>query len=116
MRWKLVLVTSLLATIIGAGASIGTAYGLLHDTPGRLTTAPDLTLLSTLLMPLAAIILASIFIYRHTSRRRALQAMSTALFAGLLTLAALIAGAIILAKTSAPKPEAPPPPPPRNVG
>jgi hypothetical protein len=40
-------------------------------------SSPGLLVFSTLLLPVAAIVVASIFVYRHTARRRKLQAFLT---------------------------------------
>jgi len=45
--------------------------------------------------PLGALIFASIFVYRHTPRRRALQAASAAVLASLLTLAAFTLASVL---------------------
>lgn len=110
MRWKLVLIASLIATIIGAGATFGIIFGFLGST--RRLATHDMAVLGTLLIPVVAIILASFFVYRHTARRRSLQAMLTALLAGLLTLTTLILGSILFSK---PAPAPTPAPRPRNI-
>ena len=94
MRWKLLLVASLLAAVAGAGAGLGIIYGLLGST--RPVTAPDLPALLALLAPLVVITFTSLFVYRHTARRRALQAAAAVLLAAALTLAALVAGSMLL--------------------
>ena len=101
MRWKLVIIVSLLAALVGTGASLAAAHWLFGATarfavPDLAT--PDLAALSVLLLPLAAVTFASIFVYRHTSRRRPLQAMATALLAIILTLAAFVAAAAFLSR------------------
>ena len=102
MRWKLVIVASLLAALVGTGASLAATHWLLGPSPGfaapNLTT-PDLAASAALLLPLGAITFASIFVYRHTSRRRPLQAIATALLAIMLTLAAFIAAAALLSRS-----------------
>lgn len=94
MRWKLVLIVSLLAALAGAGASLALSHWLLGSTmqlsPARFNTA-DFAALGALLMPLAAATFASIFVYRHTSRRRPLQAIVTALLTVALIVALLFA-------------------------
>ena len=87
MRWKLLVITSLAATVAGAGAWAALAYMLLASavSPRR----ADWLLPATLLLPVAAITYATIFAYRHTARRRKLQAALTALFSLLLTAGAL---------------------------
>ena len=113
MRWKLLLIASLLATIVGAGASFAIAFGF-FGSPKPLAV-PNALAISTLLIPVAAITSASIFVYRHTARRRKLQAMATALLALVLTLAAYFASVIFFAE-SAPKPNPNMVPAPQNIG
>lgn len=93
MRWKLLLVASLLAAIVGAGATLGItlARGSANHPP-----AVDLTTAATLLIPLVVIVIASLFVYRHTARRRLLQAVLAGLSAALLTLAILLACSVLL--------------------
>jgi purine-cytosine permease-like protein len=110
MRWKLLLTASLVATLVGAGAPLGIVLGFSGQTE-RLDK-PDILIMSTLLIPVAAITAASFFVYRHTARRRRLQAMLTALLAMFLTLTILLCGSILLSK---PAPETEPVPR-RNVG
>jgi purine-cytosine permease-like protein len=110
MRWKLLLIASLVATLVGAGAPLGIVFGL--SGPAHQLVEPDIFILSTLLIPVAAIAGAGFFVYRHTARRRRLQAALTVLIATLLTLTILIFGSIFLSKPApitAPAPR-------RNVG
>ena len=111
MRWKLLLTASLLATIVGAGSALALVYGLIRpaDNPAR----PSLVALGALLLPVAAITLTSIFVYRHTARRRRLQAMLTALLASVLTLTIFLLCSVLYTK---PSPAPTPVPSPRNVG
>ena len=109
MRWKLLLAASLLATTVGAGASLLIVFGLLGE-PAIRPDAPGLALLGALLIPIASTVTASIFVYRHTARRRPLQAMATALLSGILTVTALAAGLLLthrVAPTLAPQAPAP---------
>ncbi len=110
MRWKLLLIASLVATLIGAGAPLGIVFGL--SGPANHLIEPSNFILSTLLIPVAAITAAGFFVYRHTSRRRQIQAVLTVLLATLLTLAVLIFGSILLSKPA----PASTPAPRRNVG
>ncbi len=95
MRWKLLIIAALAATIVGACASLALSYGLMGTTE-RIRT-PDLTAIAILAIPVAAITAATIFVYRHTARRRPLQAAMTAMLSILLTLIALVAGTLALA-------------------
>ena len=87
MRWKLLIAASLLAAAAGAGAFYAAEYLL----STLWASAPAWADALLLVGPLGAIIFASIFVYRHTPRRRALQAALTALFGSLVTAAAVLA-------------------------
>jgi hypothetical protein len=90
LRWKLLIAASLLAAVAGVAAVYVAALFLPPPSP------PDWAVRLTLLAPLAAITFASIFVYRHTPRRRGLQAVLTVLFASLLTFLAYMALAALL--------------------
>jgi purine-cytosine permease-like protein len=105
MRWKLLLLASLLATLVGAGATLGIVIGVLGAT--RQLVTPDLAVIGTLLVPVAAVTGASIFVYRHTARRRRLQAMATALLATILTLTIFIISSMLFSKPAPTTPPAP---------
>ena len=86
MRLKLVLLTSLLAAILSAGGAIAillVTLGARGLTLAHLGFRSDtwITIL-TCIPPLASAILAAFFVYRHTARRRKLQAA----LSGILTL------------------------------
>lgn len=87
MRWKLLIVASLLAAVVGAGACFAVAYALSGGSPAWWPAA-------ALVAPLGATAYASVFVYRHTARRRTLQAAATALLALLLMLTALVAASL----------------------
>ena len=95
MRLKLVIAASLLAATLGAGSCIALVLGVFSV---RALSSPGLLVASTLLLPIATIIFASIFVYRHTARRRRLQAFLTAILAALLTIALLIFASILSAR------------------
>ena len=111
MRWKLLIITSLAAAIVGAGGTLGLALGLMGS--ARRPTSLDVYVILLLLVPIAAVFFASFFVYRHTARWRKVQALSTALLSILLTLTLLIAGSMLLAR--APSEQGPPAPPTRNT-
>ena len=92
MRLRLVIAASLLAAIVGAGSCIALVLGVFSV---KALSSPGLLVASTLLLPALAIIFASIFVYRHTSRRRRLQAFLTAILAILLTLALFVSASIL---------------------
>jgi hypothetical protein len=103
MRLRLVLAASLLAAIVGAGSCIALVLGVFSV---KALTSPGLLVVSTLLLPAATIVFASIFVYRHTARRRRLQAFLTAILATLLTLGFFVAASILSARWN---PVQPPP-------
>ena len=93
---KLLIVVSLLAAVAGTGLCFAAAFFVLA--PAKNHQLPGWLALVVLIAPLAATTYASVFVYRHTARRRALQAAATALLALLLTLAALVLGSILMGR------------------
>ena len=89
MRWKLLIAASLLSAAVGTVVCCAAVYYFLS--PSNLYVVVPLALLA----PLGAITFASVFVYRHTPRRRALQAVATALLASLLAFAGLAAWPLI---------------------
>ena len=106
MRLRLVIAASLLAAIVGAGSCIALVLGVFSV---KVLSSPGLLLASTLLLPAAAIVFASIFVYRHTARRRKLQALLTAILATLLTLTFLVTASILSARGNPVEPAQPGP-------
>ena len=104
MRLKLVLAASVLAAIVGAGTCIALVLGVFSL---KALSSPGLLVASTLLLPIATIAFASIFVYRHTARRRKLQAFLTAIIAIILTLAFFITAAILTGRYSQLEPRPP---------
>jgi len=102
MRLRLVLAASLLAAVAGAGSCIALVLGVFTV---KALSSPGLMLASTLLLPAATIIFASIFVYRHTARRRKLQALLTAIIATVLTIALFFCASILSARLSPKLPE-----------
>ena len=86
MRWKLLIAASLLAAAAGAAACCLVVYYLLSP-----SSPPSVVVPLALPAPLGAVTFASVFVYRHTPRHRALQAVATALLASLLAFAGLAA-------------------------
>lgn len=84
MRWKLLLLAPLVATLLGAGVAFGLVWSL-ADHAGRFLRPNGLTW-ATLVWTLLIIVCASFFVYRHTARRRRLQAALTAASATLLSI------------------------------
>jgi len=87
LRWKLLIAASLLTAAAGVGAFYAAEYFLSPLWAGAPGWADALLFVG----PLGAIVYASIFVYRHTPRRRALQAALTAIFGSLLTAAGILA-------------------------
>jgi len=111
MRWKLLLIVSVIASLVGAGAAIAI---ILFLSRAPLSTQPesvDIIALSPLIIPVAIIIVASFFVYRHTARRRKLQAMATALLSAILMLTVFFISMMFLRK----KEEQPPAPQPTKI-
>lgn len=102
MRLRLVIAASLLAAIAGAGSCIALVLGVFSV---KALSSPGLLVASTLLLPAGAIIFASIFVYRHTARRRRLQACLTAILATLLTLALFVCASILSTRLNPQVPE-----------
>lgn len=107
MRLKLVLISALIATVIGASSAIAI---LLFASSGPKPSGP-LFIVATFLLPALTTLLASMFVYRHTARRRKLQAMLTAIIALLLTILFFLLAPIV----TRPKPLQPQPKPAERV-
>ena len=106
MRLKLVFLASFLAAVVGAGSCIALVLGVFSR---QALTNPGLLVLSTFLLPLATIIFATIFVYRHTARRRRTQAFLTLVLATLLTIALFIVTSIITTRRDRMEPVRPGP-------
>lgn len=88
MRWKLLVITSLVATVAGLGVSLGLTLLALRA-GGRFNFAHPAVVAAELIMPVAALA-GGLFVYRHTARRRKLQAGLTAALILLLQTAVLL--------------------------
>jgi hypothetical protein len=110
MRLKLVFICSILAALIGSGASIGVVLAIFSSLQPM--SSPDLLVIAALLLPLITCLVATIFVYRHTARRRKLQALLTAIMSILLSLAILIIASVVTARL---KPLQPPLQEPRTI-
>jgi hypothetical protein len=104
MRLKLVIAASVLAAVVGAGSCIALVLGVFSV---KALSNPGLLVASTLLLPIATITFASIFVYRHTARRRKLQAFLTAIIALLLTLGLFISASILSSRGNLLEPRPP---------
>jgi len=110
MRLKLVFIASLIAAIVGAGAAIAIVVFVLASLDS--ITSPGLLVAATYLLPITTIFFAAMFVYRHTARRRRLQAALTVLISLVLTLTIFVVASMLTAR---PNPQAPAQPQ-RNVG
>jgi hypothetical protein len=108
VRWKLLIITSLVAAILSAGGIYALVY-LMEGWSRPLSAQPGL-IAGVIGSPLLLGILATIFVYRHTARRRKLQAMLTALISIILTVAVLIFAQIFLSRPADGRRELPPTP------
>lgn len=111
MRLKLVLIASFVSAVVGSGASIAIILGKFSSLQGL--SAPDLLVASTFILPIATVVIAAIFVYRHTARRRKTQALLTGILGVFLSLAILILASLL---TSRATPSEPPQVTPGNVG
>ncbi len=93
MRLRLVLLAALLAAIAGAGSCIAIVLAVFSSL--KPVSRPGLLVSLTFLLPVAAVLLASNFVYRHTARRRKLQAFLTAILAIIISLCLLVFASII---------------------
>ena len=103
MRLKLVITSSLVAATIGAGSAIAIILWVFSSL--NPITTPGALVLATFLLPAGAILLASIFVYRHTARRRKLQVALTVIISLVLTIAFFVIGTIVTARLKPITPE-----------
>jgi purine-cytosine permease-like protein len=96
MRLKLVFLSSIVAATVGAGCAIAIILSVFSSL--KPITAPGLLVLATFLLPAGALLLASIFVYRHTARRRKLQAALTVIISLILTIAFFVLGSIVTSR------------------
>ncbi|MGH9907779.1 MAG: hypothetical protein ACRD8U_19600 [Pyrinomonadaceae bacterium] len=112
MRLKLVLIASLVAALLGSGASIIIILGRFSSL--KILSTPDVLVAATLALPVTTVLLAAVFVYRHTARRRKTQALLTGILGAFLSLAVFITASILTSRTSPTQP--PQPTLPTNVG
>ena len=103
MRLKLVFISSAVAATVGAGSCIAIILWVFASLNPIKT--PGLLVLATFLIPAGAIALAAIFVYRHTAKRRKLQAALTVLVSLILTIALFVVGSIATKRRSPAEPE-----------
>jgi hypothetical protein len=98
MRFKLILIVSMVVSIVG---SAGTAF-LLYVSFGSIefTRPRGFWLISSCVMPAILVLTGGFFVYRHTARRRALQAMLTIVISVFIILSLFLASVLILRRPS----------------
>jgi heme/copper-type cytochrome/quinol oxidase subunit 2 len=107
MRLKLVFISAFVAAILGAGSASAIIISATSSLKGL--TRPGLLVISSNLLPVLAILFTSIFVYRHTARRRKLQAILTAILAILLTILFFVIASIVTARRQPVQPDSRPP-------
>jgi hypothetical protein len=106
MRLKLLVAVSLLASVLGAGSCIA-ILAFVFSSSRPFAPPPSLVAAATFLLPAATIIFASVFVYRHTARRRRLQAVLTVLLATVLTLSFFLLATFLSARKEPKEPARP---------
>jgi hypothetical protein len=94
MRWKLVVIASLVAALLACGLWAGLVIAIFGS--ARALARNDWLLFSTMILPLAIAAYSGIFVYRHTARRRKTQATLTVVLALLLSMVAYLTAWTIL--------------------
>ncbi len=82
MRWKLLVLASVAAAVLGVG--IWSLFAIIFFGTARELARHDWILLMSALIPLVISAYAGVFVYRHTARRRKTQATVTIALALLL--------------------------------
>jgi len=102
MRWKLFVLVSVAAALVAL--TIWSALTIALFGSARAMARSDWRLLVSLVIPLGMTIFAAVFVYRHTSRRRKLQALITTGLTLVLTGAAyLVASTVFVSRLYIPK-------------
>jgi len=103
MRLKLVFTSSVVAATVGTGSAIAIILWVFSSL--KPVATPGLLVLSAFLLPAGAILLATLFVYRHTARRRKLQAALTVIISLVLTIAFFVIGWIVSSRINPIQPE-----------
>jgi len=85
MRWKLLVLVSFVAALVGVG--LWSAITIAVFGSARVMAQNDWLLLCSLVIPLSVTFYAGMFVYRHTSKRRKLQALIATVLVLVLTAA-----------------------------
>ena len=89
MRWKLLVTTSVAAALVGVSLWCVLAIGVFGS--ARALARNDALLLASVVIPLAVAGSGGFFAYRHTARRRKMQALITTLLSIFLALVVYLA-------------------------
>ena len=93
MRWRLLITTSVAAALVGFAVWCAVTIGVFGS--ARALARNDVLLLASIVIPLAVAGSGGFFTYRHTARRRKLQAVITALLAIFLTAVLYLAASVL---------------------
>lgn len=93
MRWKLIILASLVAAVIGFG--LWCAITITFFGAAAKLARHDWIFFASLLLPIGMPILGGVFVYRHTARRRKTQAIITAALGILLAIFAYFAAGVV---------------------
>jgi uncharacterized membrane protein len=93
MRWKLLVFASIIAGLLSV--TLWSMFAIIIFGSARVLAQEDWRLLCSLVIPIAIIAFASTFVYRHTSKRRKLQAFLAAMFTLVLTLVFYVVGSSV---------------------
>jgi len=94
MRWKLLVLVSLVAALLALGLWSAFTIGVFGS--ARVLAQNDWLLLCSLVIPLGVTAYAGVFTYRHTAKRRKLQAALTAILVVVLILASYVIASMLL--------------------
>ena len=93
MRWKVIILVSAAAAILGCFLWCGLAIAVFGSASAL--ARHEWLFAASLLIPLSLIAFAGTFVYRHTARRRKSQALITALLSLFLTPAVYMTASVI---------------------
>ena len=94
MRWKLLVLVSFVAALLALG--LWSAFTIAVFGSARALARNDWLLLFSLVIPLGVTAFAGVFVYRHTAKRRKLQAVLTAILMAVLTFATYMIASMFL--------------------
>lgn len=91
MRWKLLVLVSLVAALLALG--LWSAFTIAVFGSARVLAQNNWLLLCSLAIPLAVAAYTGLFVYRHTAKRRKLQALIAIVLVLILTAASYLIAA-----------------------